>query len=108
MIGTGGPFVEPLGELIATDHRQTLEFFVCELRDVSEPSVDREELLYNASVLAHFAQTSTAAAGDLPAPSHLGDLFDRFVIDSAMHGDPDMMETAAAQCLLLAGFFEDQ
>lgn len=100
--------MEPLRELIATDHRQTLEFFFAELRDVSEPPVDREELLYNASVLAHFAQTSTCASGDLPSPSHLGQIFDLFVIDQAMHHDADMMETAGAQCLLLAGFFEDQ
>jgi hypothetical protein len=100
--------MEPLRELIATDHRQTLEFFVCELRDVSEPSVDRDELLYNASVLAHFAQTSTGSIGDLPSPSHLGEVFDQFVLDTSMWRDSDLMETAAAQCLLLAGFFEDQ
>ncbi len=48
----------PLGELLATDHQQTLEFFILGLRDVSEPTVDREELFYNASVLAHYAQVS--------------------------------------------------
>ena len=53
-----------LRELIATDHRQALEFFVLGLQDVSEPTVDREELLYNASVLAHYAQVSTQADVD--------------------------------------------
>ena len=51
--------MERLRELLAVDHRQALEFFVLGLRDVCEPGVDREELLYNASVLAHYAQTST-------------------------------------------------
>ena len=53
--------MNPLGELLATDHRRVLEFFVSGLRDVSEPDVDRQELLYNASVLAHYAQVSTEA-----------------------------------------------
>ena len=49
----------PLRELLAIDHRQTLEFFVLRLQDISEPTVDRQELLYNASLLAHYAQVST-------------------------------------------------
>jgi len=42
-----------LGELLAAGEKQTLEFFVVRLKDVSEPTVDHLELLYNASVLAH-------------------------------------------------------
>jgi hypothetical protein len=49
----------PLRELLAIDQRQTLEFFVLRLQDISDPTVDRQELLYNASVLAHYAQIST-------------------------------------------------
>jgi len=97
-----------LRELLASDHRQTLEFFFLGLRDVSAPDVDRQELLYNASVLAHFAQVSTRAGVDVPTPATLGDVFDQFVLDTSLHGDGGMMETAGAQCLLLAGFFEDQ
>jgi hypothetical protein len=70
--------------------------------------VDRQELLYNASVLAHFAQVSTGATVDVPTPGSLGEVFDAFVLDTSLHGDSGMMETAGAQCLLLAGFFEDQ
>jgi hypothetical protein len=53
--------VGPLAELLATDHRRILEFFVSGLREVSEPNVDRQELFYNASVLAHYAPVSTQA-----------------------------------------------
>jgi hypothetical protein len=98
----------PLRELIAIDHRQALEFFVQRLQDVSEPTVDQEELLYNASLLAHYAQVSTQADVDLPAPATLSDVFDHFVSDTTLLHDSLMMETAGAQCLLLAGFFEDQ
>jgi len=98
----------PLRELITIDHRQALEFFVQHLQDVSEPTVDQQELLYNASVLAHYAQVSTHADIDLPTPATLSDVFDHFVCDTTLLGDGLMMETAGAQCLLLAGFFEDQ
>ena len=98
----------PLGELLATDHRRTLEFFVLGLRDVSEANVDREELFYNASVLAHYAQVSTQAGVEWPAPANLSEVFDHFVSDTTLLRDSLMMEVAGTQCLLLAGFFEDQ
>ena len=100
--------MDPLRELVATDHRQALEFFVLGLEDVSEPTVDRQELLYNASVLAHYAQVSTQADVDVPAPATLSTVFDHFVSDTTLLHDSLMMEMAGAQCLLLAGFFEDQ
>src|SRR5438128_4814320 len=98
----------PLRELLATDYRRALEFFVLGLQDVSEATVDRQELLYNASVLAHYAQTSTQADVDWPAPANLSVVFDHFVSDTTLPHDSLTMETAGAQCLLLAGFFEDQ
>ena len=98
----------PVRGVIATDHQHALEFFASGLRDVSEPTVDREELLYNASVLAHFAQVSTQADVEWPAPASLSAVFDHFVSDTTLLRDSQMMEVAGAQCLLLAGFFEDQ
>lgn len=100
--------MDELRLLLATDHRQTLEFFFVHLRDVVETRVDRQELLYNASVLAHYAQVSTCATGEMPTPSTLAGVFDHYVMDQSLAADPEMMEAAGAQCLLLAGFFEDQ
>ncbi len=100
--------MEHLRELLASDHRQTLEFFAVNLRDVCDSPVDREELLYNASVLAHYAQTSTQATHEFPTPRNLSDVFDHFVLDTTLRHDGPMMEEAGAQCLLLAGFFERQ
>ena len=99
--------MDSLRELLASDHRQTLEFFVVSLKDVSESSVDQEELLYNASVLAHFAQVSADADVDVSTPADLGRVFDHFVADTSLT-DPVRLEMAGAQCLLLSGFFEDQ
>ena len=98
----------PLRELLAIDHRQALEFFVLRLQDVTEPTVDRQELLYNASLLAHYAHVSTHPDVDVPAPANLSAVFDHFVADTTLRHDTLMMETAGAQCLLLSGFFEDQ
>ena len=98
----------PLGELLEVNHRRALEFFVMGLRDVSDLAVDRQELLYNASVLAHYAHVSTAAGFDWPAPPDLSAVFDHFVADATLTRDGRMMEVAGTQCLLLAGFFEDQ
>jgi hypothetical protein len=100
--------MSPLRELLATDHRRVLEFFVVGLQDVSEPAVDRQELLYNASVLAHYAQVSTHAGLEWPTPGNLSVVFDQFVTDAALPRDSVTMEMAGTQCLLLAGFFEDQ
>src|SRR5215210_4642304 len=97
-----------LRELLASDQLHTLEFFVVSLRDVSDPSVDSQELLYNASVLAHFAQVPTSAEDELATPADLSAVFDRFVADATMLRDSAMMEAAGAQCLMMTGFFEDQ
>ena len=100
--------VGPLPELLAAGEQQTLEFFVVHLREVSGPTVDHHELLYNASVLAHYAQVSTHTAVDLATPATLAAVFDHFVFDTSLQHDSTMMEAAGAQCLLLGGFFEDQ
>jgi len=94
----------------AVTSAQTLRFFFERLKDVSgEREVSSNELLYNASVLAHFASTSTASTDVFPAtPSSLSTVFDVFVLDRSHHADPELAEAAAAQCLLLTGFFQDQ
>ena len=100
--------MEPLQELLAVDQRRALEFFVTGLQDVSDPGVDRQELLYNASVLAHYTQVSTCAQMELPAPTNLSTVFDHFVFNTSLPRDGHLMETAGAQCLFLTGFFEDR
>ncbi len=95
-------------ELLGSNHLATLEFFVVGLRDVSEGATDEQELLYNASVLAHYAQVSIDAEDDLSTPADLSVIYDRFVAQPPIRSDSAIMEAAGAQCLLLAGFFEEQ
>src|SRR6476659_6724950 len=99
---------DSLEELLGVNHRGALEFFFAGLRDAAEGTVDRQELLYNASVLAHYTQVSTASDTDFPAPANLSFVFDHFVCGASLAGDGAVMEVAGAQCLLLAGFFQDQ
>ncbi|MCC7008436.1 MAG: hypothetical protein IT184_06435 [Acidobacteria bacterium] len=96
-------------ELLGVSHADAFEFFLEHLKDVTEEDAPPlRELLYNASVLAHFASTS-AASDDYPGcPTSLRAVFDTFVLDRSRAFDADLMEAAAAQCLLLTGFFLDQ
>jgi len=100
--------MESLRALLAIDHRRALEFFASGLRDVCDTEVNEQELLYNASVLAHYAQVSTQTPIELPTPSSLVDVFDHFVCGTVLYHDSEMMEIAGTQCLLLSGFFETQ
>jgi hypothetical protein len=98
------------GDWLAVTQAQALRFFFERLRDVvGEDDVPSSELLYNASVLAHFATTSAAATSHFPGcPTSLSTVFDVFVLDRSQHVDPEIMEAAASQCLFLTGFFQDQ
>ena len=94
---------------LAVSEGQALRFFFEHLRDVSEDSgVAEPELLYNASVLAHFATTSSASKDFPSTPTTLNTVFNLFVMDRSQHADPDIMEAAASQCLFLTGFFGAQ
>ena len=95
--------------LLAVNTSHALRFFFEHLRDVTEDDRPSEgELLYNASVLAHFATTSSAAADFPSAPASLTQVFDVFVLDRSQHADPEILEAAGSQCLLLTGFFGAQ
>jgi len=96
-------------EWLAVGNAQALKFFFERLKRISEPDkVGANELLYNASVLAHFASTSTGSGRFPVCPTSLTAVFDVFVLDQSQHADSEIMEAAASQCLLLTGFFHDQ
>lgn len=96
---------------LAVTNGQALRFFYERLRETvhERTGAPDDELLYNASVLAHFATTSTVSSTDFPpSPVNLSTVFDVFVMDRSQHVDPDLMEAAGSQCLMLTGFFETQ
>ncbi len=94
---------------LAVTNAQALRFFYEHLRDVSElDDAPESELLYNASVLAHFATTSTASLEFPGTPMSLAAVFNLYVLDRSHHADAGIMEAAGSQCLLLTGFFGAQ
>ena len=97
-------------DLLAVTNGQALRFFFERLKDVSDDdAAPSGELLYNASLLAHFATTSTASASHFPnCPTTLDSVFNVFVLDQSQHNDAEVMEAAASQCLILTGFFGRQ
>ena len=98
-------------ELLGVTNQQALQFFYEHLLDVTDESEPpRDELLYNASVLAHFATTSVASDDTYPpCPAGLSTVFDLYIVDRApWPRDPAIVEAAASQCLLLTGFFQEQ
>ena len=107
------PFAVPGGmdsrEWLGVTNQQALQFFFEHLRDVAPSDPPAGELLYNASILAHFATTSAGSTATFPpSPTSLGFVFDVFVMDRSQHADPEIMEAAGSQCLVLTGFFQDQ
>src|SRR5215203_5028300 len=93
---------------LAVSSRTALQFFRTGLEQT--PAVRARpglppELPYCASILAHFSSTSSETTDGSPAPRHLFDVFDQYVVSTLAHGDPELMEDAGAKTLLLLGFF---
>src|SRR5205085_2650521 len=42
------------------------------------------------------------------SPDSLSTVFNLYVLDQSQHSDPEILEAAAAQCLLMTGFFQHQ
>jgi hypothetical protein len=99
-----------LRHLLRVTEDDAFQFFLEHLKDVTESSEPpARELLYNASLLAHYASTSVGSTHTFPSgPASLAGVFDTFVLDRSQHVDAEILEAAASQCLLLTGFFEDQ
>lgn len=95
-------------ELYQVDEKQAFKFFARGLKDVLPPQAGLGELKYVASVLAHFAITPVGASTGFPTPTCLTEVFDNFVLSDQFRHDGEMLEQAAAQCLLFSGFFADQ
>ena len=74
------------------------------LRDGERPVADAPAPVIQEAL----GEVSTRAGFDMPTPSTLMDVFDQFMLDDSARHDSALLETAATQCLLLAGFFESQ
>ena len=101
---------------LGVDHDEALDFFYEPFREMgfTENGL-AEHGLYVASVLANHAQVSTVAGSGYPTPMNLTQIFETFVVlrsgsqlEFFGSADPEILEIAGAQVLLLNGFFRDQ
>lgn len=101
--------MDPLSaDALAVDEARAFNFFSESLADVLGPerrAMPRDEFLHVTSVLAHYAFVGQGSRSYLPLPPTLRHLFDLFVTDFDTWDDPELMETAAAQTLILSGYF---
>ena len=95
---------------LAVTNGQALRFFFEHLRDVTDD--DAARLSPNCSTTRVCSRTSRPrprrAVIFRRRPTSLTTVFDVFVLDRSQHVDPEIMEAAASQCLLLTGFFGAQ
>lgn len=98
-------------DLFMVDSARAFNFFATCLCDVvQEEGIDparrgRDEFLYVSSILAHYAMVDASSADYLPIPGTLRQLHDLFVTNLDTWQDPELMETAASQALMLTGYF---
>ncbi|MES1257176.1 MAG: hypothetical protein ABUS51_02055 [Acidobacteriota bacterium] len=96
-------------ELIAVDSQHALNFFHVSLREtMGAKQLKDDEVFYVASILAHYSQTSRSDGTSIPSMANLSEVFDNFILQTAMRSDPGVLEMGGSQILLFAGFFRDQ
>ena len=102
-------------ELFEVSSEQVLRFFFEHLgNEVASTGVAQIETLYVASILAHYAMTSRDDPRFMATSGSLYDILDTFVLSELTEEgnpglkDPEILETAGSQTLLLVGFFRDQ
>jgi len=108
----GGRSMDELPFVVDFTSTDTLNFFFQFLRDDVRGILPQDQVIYTASVLAHYAQTSCQTTSDhhLPTPQNLSETHDRYVLGRVLFEstDAELLEFAGAEILLLAGFFRDQ
>lgn len=94
-----------LEDLLGVDHNGAFNFFLSGLKEVTcrEPT---GQMLYVASILGHYAQTSRYDAEHI-AFSGLEEVFCQIVLQNNST-DPEILEIGGSHVLLFAGFFRDQ
>jgi hypothetical protein len=102
--------MDPLfADTFLIDEARAFNFFSTTLSDVLDQdrrgSVCRDEFLYVTSILAHYALVESGNPNYLPIPGTLRDLHDLFVTNFDTWHDASLMETAAAQTLMLTGYY---
>lgn len=95
-------------ELLGVDHNRAFNFFLSGLADISNENKTGGEIMYVASVLAHYSQTSVLSKDPIGPFSNLSQVSDIFFFNNPVPNDPEILEIGGSQILLLSGFFREQ
>jgi hypothetical protein len=96
-------------ELVAVDSQRAFNFFLSNLREATvAEKFKKDELLYVASILAHYSLTSRCDSTSMPCMADLSEVFDHFILQTGDLTDSEILEFGGSMVLLFAGFFRDQ
>src|SRR5476649_221815 len=92
--------------LLAVNSEQTMKFFLGHLGKGVAPGATEAEVIYVASILAHYAHTSRGDTTSMPLSGSLYEVLESFVLPGlTAEGasglqDPEILEIAGSQVLL--------
>jgi hypothetical protein len=96
-------------ELVAIDSERAFNFFLANLRETAVMAKCKDdEMLYVASILSHYSQTSRFDTASMPCMANLSEVFDNFILRNSELADSEILEFGGSQVLMFAGFFRDQ
>jgi hypothetical protein len=100
-----------LRELLEVNQVETFNFFSSGLQDVlGGKRFDPDQMLYVASVLAHYTQIPRQSDNGMPLMANLDEVLDQFIVRQDPLNpltDSETLEIYGSQVLLFAGFFRD-
>lgn len=95
-------------ELLSVNSTQAFNFFSGSLREALDGRrFNADQMVYVASILTHYTQTSRFDTRSIPFTSELTGVFDYFVLEQPSN-DPKILEIGGSHVLLFTGFFRDQ
>ena len=95
-----------LRDLLAVDTITAFNFFSESLQDVlKNKKFDPDQMVYVASVLAHYAINSCEILNDCTEASHLGQIYEFFVLRELARENSKMYALGGAQLLVFGGFY---
>ncbi|MES2213660.1 MAG: hypothetical protein V4473_02365 [Patescibacteria group bacterium] len=95
-------------ELIGVDSARAFNFFSTSLREaLGTKRLNVDQMLYVASVLAHYSQTSRFDTESMPFTTELVGVLEYYMFQQPTVNS-EILEIGGSQVLLFAGFFRDQ
>lgn len=96
-------------ELVGVDYARAFDFFSVNLRAIVKKNrYNLDEMLYVASVLAHYTMVSRQCTESMPVLADLSEVFDVFIFREQAITDSEILAIGGSQVLFFAGYFRSQ